>query len=163
MVILGAIEDPDDRVAWLALRSIGYPRPEMLTEAPNTFDRIVAIFPRWQVKDRKLPKLVWDWMEFTASQQTTAGILYRYLGDRSPKLMIPYLAACESDLRATIARDLAKIQPWDEEIRNTLFHLTGDASSYRQEILEILNKCQIEKSEAIHLIGLLTRKSSDLR
>ncbi|MCY7336310.1 MAG: hypothetical protein LH613_08895 [Chamaesiphon sp.] len=146
------------------MRSIGYPRPEMLTEAPDTFDRIVGIFPRWQFKERKLPKLVWDWLEFTASQETIAGTLYRYLGDRSPKLMIPYLAAGDAYLRATIAKDLAKIQPWDEEIRNTLFHLTGDASSYvRQEILEILNKCQIEKSEAIHLIGLLTRKSSDLR
>ncbi|PSB40389.1 DUF5724 domain-containing protein, partial [Chamaesiphon polymorphus] len=78
--------------------------------------------------------------------------------------MIPYLAAAESYQRATIAKDLAKIQPWDAEIRNTLFDLTGDASSYvRQQVLEILTKCQIEKAEAAHLIGLLTRKSSDLR
>jgi hypothetical protein len=164
LVILGAIEDADDRVAWLALRSIANYSKELRPIAPDTFNRIVTIFPHWAFKSKQLPKLVWDWMEFTASQETVAEILYNYLGNRSPRRMIPYLAACTSYLRATIAKDLAKIQPWDEEIRNTLFHLTGDASSYvRQQILEVLNKCQIEKDEAAHLIGLLTRKSSDLR
>jgi hypothetical protein len=164
MLILGSIEDPDDRVAWYAIQTIGYPTPEFVAAAPDTFDRLVAIFPRWAVKSKQLPPLVWEWMKLTVEQETIVHTLYRWLGDRSPKLMIPYLSAAESYQRATIANDLAKIQPWDEEIRNTLFDLTGDASSYvRQQVLEILKKCQIAKSEAAHLIGLLTRKSSDLR
>ncbi|WP_310485801.1 DUF5724 domain-containing protein [Chamaesiphon sp. VAR_48_metabat_403] len=163
MVILSAIEDPDDRVAWLALNS-AYASQELLKAAPELFDRIIAIFPRWAVKSKQLTPLVWEWMKLTVSQEVIVQILHRWLGDRSPKLMIPYLAAAESYQRATIAQDLAKIQPWDAEIRDTLFDLTGDASSYvRQQVLEILTKCQIEKSEAAHLISLLTRKSSDLR
>ncbi len=161
LVILSMIEDPDDRVAWLGLNS--YPDTELLKAAPDTFDRIVAISPRWAVKSKQLTPLVWEWMKLTVSQEVVVQILHRWLGDRSPKLMIPYLAAAESYQRATIAHDLSKIQPWDVEIRDTLFNLTGDTSSYvRQQILEILTKCQIEKSEAAYLIGLLTRKSSDL-
>jgi hypothetical protein len=164
LVILSAIEDPADRVAALVIKAISYPTPEFVSAAPDTFDRLVAIFPRWAVKSKQLPPLVWEWMKLTVSQETIVHTLYRWLGDRSPKLMIPYLSAAESYQRATIATDLAKIQPWDEEIRNTLFDLTGDASSYvRKQVLEILKKCQIAKSEAAHLIGLLTRKSSDLR
>jgi hypothetical protein len=164
LVILSAIEDPDDRVAALVIKSISYPTSEFVSAAPDTFDRLVAIFPRWAVKSKQLPQLVWEWMKLTVSQERVVHTLYRWLGDRSPKLMIPYLAAAESYQRATIAKDLAKIQPWDAEIRNTLFDLTGDASSYvRQQVLEILKTCQIEKSEVAHLIGLLTRKSSDLR
>ena len=41
LVILSAIEDPDDRVAWLALRSISAPG-ELVAATPDTFDRIVA-------------------------------------------------------------------------------------------------------------------------
>ena len=164
LVILSAIEDPDDRVAWLALNANAYPSEELLKAVPELFDRIVAIFPRWAVKSKQLTPLVWEWMKLTVSQEVVVQILHRWLGDRSPKLMIPYLAAAEYHQRATIAHDLAKIQPWDAEIRDTLFNLTGDASSYvRQQVLEILKKCQIDKYEAAHLIGLLTRKSSDLR
>uniref|UniRef100_UPI0025D0EAF3 DUF5724 domain-containing protein n=1 Tax=Chamaesiphon sp. GL140_3_metabinner_50 TaxID=2970812 RepID=UPI0025D0EAF3 len=164
LVVLSAIEDSDDRVAWLALNANAYPSQELLKAAPELFDRIVAIFPRWQVKSKQLTPLVWEWMKLNVSQEAIVQILRGWLGDRSAKLMIPYLAAAESYQRASIAQDLAKIQPWDAEIRDTLFNLTGDASSYvRQQVLEILTKCQIEKSEAAHLIGLLTRKSSDLR
>jgi hypothetical protein len=142
MVILDAIEDPDDRVAWLAIQAIGYPTPEFVTAVPDTFDRIVAIFPRWAVKSKQLTPLVWEWMKLTVSQEIVVQILHRWLGDRLPKLMIPYLAAAESYQRASIAQDLAKIQPWDAEIRDTLFTLTGDASGYvRQQVLEILTKC----------------------
>ena len=42
LVILSAIEDPDDRVAWLALRSIHSCSSELVIAAPDTFDRIVA-------------------------------------------------------------------------------------------------------------------------
>ncbi|WP_309739107.1 HEAT repeat domain-containing protein, partial [Chamaesiphon sp. OTE_20_metabat_361] len=162
LVILSAIADPDDRVAWLALNS--YPSQELLKAAPDTFDRIVAIFPRWAVKSKQLTPLVWEWMKLTVFQEVVVQVLHRWLGDRSPKLMIPYLAAAESYQRATIARSLAKIQPWDAEIRDTLFNLTSDASSYvRRCVVAILTECQLDRSEAAHLIGLLTRKSSDLR
>jgi Family of unknown function (DUF5724)/Domain of unknown function (DUF4132) len=164
LVILSAIEDPDDRVAWLALRSINSCSAELAIAAPDTFDRLVAMFPRWSPKPKQLPKLVWDWISLTGSQEQLVRILHNYLGDRSPKLMVPYLGICDANDRGYIVRSLAKVEPIDSEIRQTLLNLTGDASSYvRQLVMETLNKCQIESDEANHLIGLLTRKSSDLR
>ena len=78
--------------------------------------------------------------------------------------MVPYLGICDANYRGYIVRSLAKVEPIDAEIRQTLLSLTGDASSdVRQLVMEALNKYQIEPDEAAHLIGLLTRKSSDLR
>jgi hypothetical protein len=164
LVILSAIADPDDRVAWLALKSIAYPSEELLVAAPDTFDRLVATFDRWQPKPKELPSLVWDWLKLTASQGGLVQTLSNYLGKRSSKLMIPYLSVCDASMRAGIAEDIAEIQPWDAEIRDTLFKLTGDVSEWvRGDVLKILAKCEIAPDEANHLIGLMTRKSSDLR
>ncbi len=164
LVILSAIEDPDDRVAWLALRSINSCSGELVIVAPDTFDRLVAIFPRWSPKPKQLAKLVWDWISLEASQAQLVGILSSYLGKRSPKLMIPYLGICDANYRASIVGMLTRVEPLDSEIRQTLLNLTGDSSSYvRQLVMTALQKCQIEPDEATHLIGLLTRKSSDLR
>jgi Family of unknown function (DUF5724)/Domain of unknown function (DUF4132) len=164
LVILSAIEDPDDRVAWLALRSISAVDDDLLAAAPETFERLVAMFPRWSPKPKKLAKLVWDWISLEASQEQLVRILYSYLDERSPKLMIPYLSICDASMRGSIVNLLATVEPIDAEIRQTLLNLTGDASSYvRQLVLEVLQKCQIEPDEATHLIGLLKRKASDLR
>jgi HEAT repeat protein len=163
LVIITAIEDPDDRVAWLALRSISAPG-ELVAAVPDTFDRIVALLPRWTPKPKELPKLVWDWIVLTASQEQLVGIFLYWLGKRSPKLMIPYLGICGADNRGSIVVSLAKVKPIDAEIRKALLNLTGDASSFiRQQVMFALEKCEIEPDEATHLIGLLTRKSSDLR
>jgi Family of unknown function (DUF5724)/Domain of unknown function (DUF4132) len=163
LAIITAIEDPDDRVAWLALSSISAPG-ELVAAAPDTFDRIVALLPRWTAKPKELPKLVWDWITLTASQEQLVNIFCYWLGNRSPKLMIPYLGICDVDRRGSIVVSLAKVKPIDAEIRKTLLNLTGDASSFiRQQVIGALQKCDIDPDEVIHLIGLLTRKSSDLR
>jgi Family of unknown function (DUF5724)/Domain of unknown function (DUF4132) len=164
LVILTAIEDPDDRVAWRTLQYISSPNQELLTTAPETFERIIATLPRWGAKPTELPKLVWDWITITASKERLVGIFYAWLDKRSPKVMIPYLNIGDANMRGYIVRDLAKVEPIDREIRQTLLALTGDSSSYvRQLVMTALEKCEIEPDEATHLIGLLTRKSSDLR
>jgi Family of unknown function (DUF5724)/Domain of unknown function (DUF4132) len=164
LVILTAIEDPDDRVAWLALRSTQGNSYYLNIAAPDTFDRIVAMFSRCSPKPKKLAKLVWDWISLEASQEQLVAILYNFLGKRSPKLMIPYLGICDANMRSSIVGLLANVEPIDSEIRQVLLALTGDSSSYvRQLVMKALQKCQIEPDEATHLIGLLTRKSSDLR
>ncbi len=164
LVILSAIEDPDDRVAWLALQSIEHPDEELLVTLPEMFDRLTAILPRWAAKPKQLPELVWNWVLLTASQEKLVEILFNYLDKRSPKLMIPYLGICDANMRSSIVGALAQVQPLDAEIRKTLLNLTGDTSSYvRQEVMEVLRKCEIDRDEVTYLIGLLTRKSSDLR
>jgi hypothetical protein len=164
LVILTTIEDPDDRVAWRTLQYISSPNQELLAAAPETFKRIVAMLPRWGAKPKKLPNLVWDWITITASQERLVGIFYAWLDKRSPKVMVPYLNIGDANMRGYIVRDLANVEPIDREIRQVLLSLTGDSSSYvRQLVMKALQKCEIEPDEATHLIGLLTRKSSDLR
>ncbi len=164
LVILSAIEDPDDRVAWLALRSLSTYGEELQSVSPSVFDRLVTVFPRWSPQPKRLAKLVWDWISLEASQEQLVAILSSYLGKRSPKLMIPYLGICNAYYRGIIVGMLANVEPIDREIRQILLNLTGDSSSYvRSLVMTALQKCQIEPDEATHLIGLLTRKSSDLR
>jgi hypothetical protein len=77
---------------------------------------------------------------------------------------VPYLSACSSYLRVRVAESIAKIKPWDEEIKEALFKLAGDISSYvRGKIFYILIDCDVDRSEISYLVKLLTRKSSDLR
>jgi Family of unknown function (DUF5724)/Domain of unknown function (DUF4132) len=167
LAILTLIEDPDDRVAWLALKLSSCPSEGILKAAPETFERIVGLFDRWPQKPKKLLMLVWDWLELTASKEELVPILNNYLNQRSPKLLIPYLAICDSSMRGTIAGALEKVQPIDAEVRTAWLGLLGDASSYvRQQVLGIFRKLPIESIDAdatTHFIGLLTRKTSELR
>lgn len=103
-------------------------------------------------------------MTISVDKESVASALYHNLGTRSPKKLIPYLSVCNASDRASIAYKLAQVQPWDEEIRQTLFALIGDASSWvRSQVLESLANCTIAPTEAIELEKLLNRKSGDLR
>jgi hypothetical protein len=165
LILLEAIADPDIRVACLALNSISNPEQSFLEIVPkDTFETIESILPNFPVKEKTFEPLVWDWLKVTVSQELVASTLSNYLGERSPKLLIPYLSVCNFYLRVRIAEAIAKIKPWDEEIRDALFGLAGDISSYvRGKVFDILIGCDVEQSEIHHLVKLLTRKSSDLR
>jgi Family of unknown function (DUF5724)/Domain of unknown function (DUF4132) len=156
--------DADMRVACLALQSISNPSAAFLGAVPDSFECIAAIYPTWPIKEKVLPAIVWDWFQQTAGQQYLTPILVRHLDKRSPKVLIPYLSAGDVYLRASIMRQISEVQPWDAEIRNALFNLIGDASSWlREETLKKIQGCEIDRAESDHLVNLLTRKSSDLR
>jgi hypothetical protein len=163
-VLMEAIVDPDMRVACMAIQGLWNPDRALLVAVPDSFEKIAALFPQWPVKETVLPPIVWDWCKQTAQQQNLAQILVNHVGQRSPKVLIPYLAVGDVHMRANISRLLAAVKPWDAEIRNALFGLVSDASSWlRQEVIGHLMACEIDSSESAYLVTLLTRKASDLR
>ncbi len=156
------IDDPDERLlGWL------YNHCQCCSELepsiPQLFEQIAAFFDRWPAQPKKLSGLVWDWLELSASHETLAGILYRYLGKRSPKLMIPYLPIV-NPTTASIASELGKIRPVDPEVQQVLLKLmVMPVVMYGNKFWTFSKKLPIDSLAAEHFIKLLTRKSSELR
>lgn len=163
IALFPALEDTDLRVVTQALLSI-YSHHEKDIKNSDLFERLESILSHFPEKEKELPPIVWDWIKLKVSQRTVAGALVNNLGERTPKSLIPYLSLCEPYTRANIAEKLAKIQPWDQEIRETLFSLIGDSSQWvREKVIQQLSKVKITPEEAIYLETLLNRKSGDLR
>ncbi len=160
IALLPALDDEDLRVAATAIKVLNV----STIQETDLFERLERIIPNFPSKTKILEPLVWDWMTISVDKESVASALVYNLGTRSPKRLIPYLSICSASDRASIARKLAIIQPWDAEIRQTLFSLIGDASSWvRSQVLDFLADCTIAPTEAIELEKLLTRKSGDLR
>ena len=160
IALLPALDDEDLRVAATAIKLLG----ASTIQETDLFERLERIIPNFPSKAKSLEPLVWDWMTISVDKEILASALYHNLGTRSPKRLIPYLSVCSASDRASIAYKLAQVQPWDEEIRQTLFALIGDNSSWvRSQVLKFLADCTIAPTEAIELEKLLTRKSGDLR
>ncbi|BAZ26431.1 hypothetical protein NIES4073_73380 [Kalymmatonema gypsitolerans NIES-4073] len=163
VALLPALEDEDLRVVTCALMVVQGGVDKRLQET-DLFERLERILPRFPKQVTVLQPLVWDWIRLEAQQQTVANALVGNLGDRSPKRLIPYLSFLDASNRSYVATKLAEVKPWDDEIRNILFSLVGDASSWvRERVLQALAICTITAYEATQFERLLSRKSGDLR
>lgn len=163
IALLTALKDGDLRIVTQALFYLNYNSLDQENKA-YLFEQLEEILPRFPKKEKQLTPLVWEWIKLKVSQRTVTEVLVNNLGEKSPKYLIPYLSLCQPYTRASIAEKLAKIEPWDQEIRNILFALVGDSSQWvRQRVIESLSNCKISSEEAIYLEKLLTRKSGDLR
>lgn len=157
-----AIEDEDSRVATRALLSLQQTEPAI--HQTDLFERLERVLPRFPEQPKTLTPLVWDWLTIQSSRQPVTTALVNHLGERSPKRLIPYIPLLTVYERREVAKKLAAISPWDEEIRTAIFSLVGDASSWvREEALRCFGEREISDSEAMALEKLLTRKSADLR
>ncbi len=160
IALVPALDDENLRVAATALKVLNRSN----IQETDLFERLEQIIPTFPSKTKVLEPLVWDWMTISVDKESVASALIYNLGTRSPKRLISYLSVCSASDRSSVAYKLAQFQPWDEEIRQTLFALIGDASSWvRSQVLQSLANCTITPAEAIELEGLLTRKSGDLR
>jgi HEAT repeat protein len=163
VALLPALEDEDLRVVTCALMVVQGGADKTLQET-DLFERLERILPRFPKQVTTLQPLVWDWIRLEAQQQTVANALVGNLGDRSPKRLIPYLSFLDASNRSYVATKLAEVKPWDDEIRNILFSLVGDASNWvRERVLQALATCTITAYEATQFERLLSRKSGDLR
>jgi Family of unknown function (DUF5724)/Domain of unknown function (DUF4132) len=175
-ILLSAIDDSSLHVATLAIQSLNigtYSSPATV----NMFDRLQAILPNFPAKTKVLPKLVWEWEKIETSQEVIASAMLSFLGDRSPRVMMPYLSLLNPYSRMDLVLLVAGIERyaddvkiklasanWDVETRSMLLTMLGDSSTYvREEILRILQKCQILAGEGERVEPLLTRKASELR
>ncbi|MEG3437343.1 DUF5724 domain-containing protein [Pannus brasiliensis CCIBt3594] len=160
--LIPAIEDGDSRVATRALISLQQTDPAI--HQTDLFERLERVLPRFPEQPKSLTPIVWNWLSIESSRQLVTTALVNNLGERSPKRLIPYIPLLTVYERRDVAKKLAAVYPWDEEIRNALFSLVGDASSWvREEAIRCFEKRELTDAEAIALEKLLTRKSADLR
>lgn len=162
LALIDAIDDPNLQVATHAVQAFQYCADEMM-KTSEVFERLERNLPRFPEKP-KISSIVWEWIQLESSQGLVATALVSHLGTRSPKRLIPFLSVMDAYKRQEVARLLAAVQPWDAEIRDTLFKLVGDANQWvRQEVIRLLHQCTITTEESIQIEQLMTRKASDLR
>lgn len=162
IALITALEDQDLRVATQAVIALTYTNE--IVKNTELFEKLEAVINNFPEKPKTLTPLVWDWLSLEASQEKVLTTLFNNLGERSPQVLLPYISQLNPYQRRDLAQKLAEIKPWNEEIRNALFKLVSDASSWvREEALKCFHGCEIQEREAIALEKLLTRKSADLR
>jgi hypothetical protein len=162
LALLSAIGDRDLTVAAYAVRALQYATPEI--QKSDAFERLEENLTRFPEKAKRLPPMVWEWVQVEASQGWVAAAMVSQLGTRSPKRLIPVFNLVSEYQRRDIARLLAELRPWDAEIRGILLGLLGDKNQWvREEGVILLLRCTITEPESIQLENLLTRKASDLR
>ncbi|PSB21590.1 DUF4132 domain-containing protein [Phormidesmis priestleyi ULC007] len=162
LALIDAIDDPDLQVATHAVQTFQYCADEVL-KTSEVFEHLEKNLPRFPEKP-KTSAIVWEWMRLESSQGLVATALVHHLGTRSPKRLIPFLSVMDAYKRQEVAQLLAAVQPWDAEIRDTLFKLVGDAKQWvRQEVIRLLHQCTITTDESTQIEQLMTRKASDLR
>ncbi|GAP98110.1 DUF4132 domain-containing protein [Leptolyngbya sp. NIES-2104] len=159
LALIDAIDDPDLTVATRAVQEC---RDENLKDS-DVFERLEQNLARFSQKPKTV-SIVWDWVKLESSQELVAFMMVEQLGTRSPKRLIPFLPVMDSYKRHRVVELLAAVDPWDDEIRATLFKLTGDATQWvRETAIRALHRCTITTDESIQIEQLLTRKASDLR
>lgn len=163
LILLSALGDTDLSVATAAVQALSQTGDRTIQQDSDLFERLEQVLPHFPVKSQTR-SMVWEWVKLEPSQTRVASALLPNLGGRSPKRLIPYLSLLDPSGRSTVAGLLAQIKPWDAEIRATLFHLLSDASSWvREQVIRLLQPCEITSEESIQLEQLLTRTASDLR
>ncbi len=164
-LLAAALEDVDLRVAFKAWQVLCTSQ-DSDEHVPDLFERFEALIARIP-KEEKLPSLIWDWTEMTISKAQTTGNLYRFLGDRDPTRLLPYVQFMDSYARSNLVRLLtekAKEGNVDALIRETLFSFVADTTAHvRQSAIKGLEVFKINPTEAKNLEPLLTRKAGDLR
>jgi hypothetical protein len=159
--LVPVLTDPDLRVAAQAFYSISNDTSRASTDL---FERIEAFLQRVPTQTKQLQPLIWDWMVLTLDREYVVNSLVNLLGDRSPRILIPYLPEMADWQRLQVISLLAKAQPWDLEVQEIIFATAGDRSSYaRKQTFDLLNKYSLTPEFVMRFEALLTRKSGDLR
>ena len=164
---LPALDDPDLRVAWCALKGLTA-NDDSGTDSQKTgddrFERLERLYERLPPKATDTKPLVWPWSVQRLDRQVLAGEMISVLGDRPPTRLARYLSALHPWHRKCVVELLAKQKKWDGLTRETLLDLAGDSGSdVREACFDALAEAQLQPGEHGRLEGYLTRKTSDLR
>lgn len=159
--LIPVLADPDLRVAAQAFYSISYDTSLANTEL---FERIEAFLQRVPTPTKQLQPSIWDWMVLTLDRENIINSLFNLLGDRSPRILVPYLPEMGVWQRIEVIKLLAKQQTWDREVEEIFFAAASDRSLHcRKEIFKLLKDYSLTPEFLTRFEELLTRKGSDLR
>src|SRR5437879_7860408 len=115
----------------------------------DMFERCEKLLQRMPDKPQKLKPLVWPWAEVTASKEHAAAELPNYLGSRSADRLIPHIPALNPWQKMNAMERLMKRKPLNAKVRDLLFTLVRDSSSYvREEVVNAITKLKLEEGEA---------------
>jgi hypothetical protein len=163
--LMAALGDTDLRVlarAYQGLESI----PDDRTVDPTLpiFEQVEALLPRLSTPAPASTPIIWEWLAPSLERERVANLLIKYLGDRDPRQLLPYLSLLGQYHRVQIAGLLAEKGNRDPEVRAALILLLRDRSAWVSDaIVKLLDKHGLEVAEIPQLETLLTRKSADLR
>ena len=159
--LIPAIEDTDPRVALTAFHAVRGQPGDLDSALHDTCERLLVRL------DGKIPSLesgIWPWLQVDARPTHVADALLRSLGTRSPKSLFPYIPRMSTWGQVEMAKKLAALPKWDAAIRDVLFAMAADRTSYvRSEALKLIGGRAVTGDEALPLEALLARKSSQTR
>lgn len=160
----GSIEDPDLRVAALAIDTfarIGECHPERA----DVFEKLEAQLARWPAKPRTAEAILWPWCVHELDRARIGNALITWLGERPIERLKPHLAILDSDGRWRVCREVVVgAREASGAGREILVQFLGDAAtSVRKHALEAIGKTRLAPGEELHVEALLTRKVEELR
>ena len=157
--LVTALEDAELRVVARAFHSNDWSTDGTIFE---TFERLLTRVP----KEMTFASPV-SWLAgVSISPSEIVGGMYRALGERDPKRLLPYWNHLESWTRSNLLDKITERKPWDAPTRALVLQSVGDTGEYvRRSAFNALEKhdVKLEPDEFRVLEGLLSRKRSDLR
>jgi HEAT repeat protein len=162
--LMRAAGDGDPRVVALACGGLAS------LDDKNAIARTLPIFEQIETILSRLPKqapsvspVIWEWLTPAIGREYAADLLIKFLGDRDPRRLLPYLPILGRYSRIRIAGQLAEAGSREPEIRAALFALLRDRSTSIESMITILDKYPIEPAEIPQFEALLTRRSTNVR
>ncbi|HEX6776578.1 MAG TPA: HEAT repeat domain-containing protein, partial [Ktedonobacterales bacterium] len=168
--LMAALGDADLRVLARACQGLeSIPDDRTVDLRLPIFEQVEVLLPRLSAHaplahaPASTP-IIWEWLTPSLERERVANLLIKYLGDRDPRQLLPYLSLFGQYHRVQIAGLLAEKGNRDPEIRAALLLLLRDRSAWVSDaIVKLLDKHGLEVAEIPQLEALLTRKSAGLR
>jgi hypothetical protein len=163
--LMAALGDADVRVLARACQGLEAILDNRAVDpALPIFEQVEALLPRLSTHAPASTPIIWEWLAPSLERERVANLLIKYLGDRDPRQLLPYLSLLGQYHRVQIAGLLAEKGNRDLEIRAALLLLLRDRSAWVSDaIVKLLDKHGLEVAEIPQLEALLTRKSAGLR
>ncbi len=162
--LASSLADDDLRVAGQAFFALAHSSAK--ADEGDLFEALEVFLQRFSTKETTLKPLVWPWMAATIDRSSIADELVRRQQGRPVHCLLPYGTMMGHWGKRQLAEQLAKSQSWDQAIREAMFELLRDRSSYVRE--EMIRQLQLHgyvpsEPEAKTMEALMTRKAADLR
>ncbi len=163
--LMAALGDADLRVVMRACQGLeAIPDESAVDHTLPIFEQVEAVLPRFSAHTSASAPIIWEWLTPSLERERAANLLIKYLGDRNPRQLLPYLPVLGQYHRVQVAKLLAEQGKHEPEVRAALFLLLRDRSAWVGEaIIKLLESHGVEAAEIPRLEALLTRTSADLR
>lgn len=160
--LLPLLDDPDLRVALHAFT--GLASEVSPQNQHDLFERLMRLVKRMNSKGATIKSGIWPWLEISATPGALLHIMLHGLEERDPRCLVAHLPLMNDYDCIELARKLAAIPAWDEEIRRVLYQLVGGRRTWvRKQARILLATRPLDEVSTRALEQLLTRKDVELR